>query len=531
MSTVPARMLPDVYTWSFPGSPLEIQMQLSVVHEMARRLARIPGADEKSGPEGGLLLGRKPRPGITQVTGFCPLPALDDRTIEGALAENAGQAVGFYRPTSGGFLSLSESDTDLAKRFFAVPGSVVLLIEMDGPVIGKAAFAFWDPDAMTDFPLMEFPFDGYQLAVDEAERRTRNEAPIETPKEIDLYAAAPAPAPASLNLRGVFFAALMVLTAGSAGYFWFHGRPAAAVIGPNAAAARTPGLPASTLDLAAQRQGSDLLLSWNTRSPAVLNASFGVLLIRGDGGDRQIALSADQVRSGKVLYTMTSEELEIQLNVINRDKVSRDSVVVVLAQKPPSRTAPQANPRSQTEVSANPDTSGTQSRPSGGHEPLKAFTRPAGSRTTAGIASIAEPPSVAWSPIASGAAGTLNAVPTVPSSPSPLAPASSYPGTAARGPAPSRQAVPPVPLRQPVPKITESIKTALTRAVAVQVKLSIDAKGRVVKTEPVAPRGVNPLLVDAAMEAGRFWTFQPALVGTRPVPSEMVVTFNFAAAR
>lgn len=538
MSTAPAGMLPEVYTWSFPGSPIEIRTQLSVVHEMSRRLGKISDGDGKAQKEGGLLLGRKPRPGITHVTGFCPLPELNASSIEQALAENASAVVGFYRPTASGDLNLSDSDNKLAKQFFTDPGSIVLLIETDGPVAGKAVFAFWAEGALTEFPLMEFPFDGYQLAIAEAERQTPERASVEPPAPIEIEAKAPLPASLPQKPRGFVLVAVIVAAVASAGYFWMHRRPAAAANASKQTAASSPAVPANTLGLAVERRGSDLLLSWDTGSPAIANANFGMLLIRGEGGDRQIALTADQLHSGKVLYTLTSEESEIQLNVINRDKVSRDSVMVVLARKPEDRTGSQARPRPLKERSAQGDTDpsdNTPSQSSSGHEPLKAFTRPTGSRPVAGVASLGEPPSVGLGRTAPVAAGTLTpAVPTIGALPGPPAPAKS---TEPRAPARTSEprsglaARGPVPLRQPVPKITDQMKAVLSRAASIQLKLSIDAKGRVTKAEPVTPEGVNPLLLEASMEAARFWTFQPATIDNRPIPSEMIVTFHFAAVR
>ena len=534
MSTAPARMLPETYTWGFPGSPLEIRMQLSVVHEMSRRLGNTAGANGNSRLEGGLLLGQKPRLGITQMTGFRPLSELDATSIEQALAENDDEVVGFYRATGVGDLSVSESDTGLAKRFFAEPGSIVLLIESNGPVAGKAVFAFWDQDSITEFPLMEFPFDGYQLALAEAERNTRQRVPLEKPAAMDLHATAALPASSPRKLRGLSLSLLMV-AAVSAGYFWLHRRPAAPPTPSKPAVVAPPGIPANTLGLAAERRGSDLLLSWDTSSPTIAKATFGMLLIRGDGGDRQIALSAEQLRAGKVLYTLTSEESEIQLNVIERDKVTRDSVVVVLARKPGDQKRLQAKPGSPDEHSAEDDGSDTTpSRPTSGHEPLKAFTRPVATRPVGASASIGEPPSVAWNPSAAGAGNSINAtVPTVPALPGLPAPAaSSEPRASAKSsdPQTALRARAPVPLRQPAPKITDPMKGVLSRAVSVQLKLSIDAKGRVARTESVTG-GVNPLLLEASKEAARFWTFQPALIDNKPVPSEMIVTFHFAAAR
>lgn len=215
--------LPVVYTWAFPGSPLQIRLKLSAVHGMRRR--------EGAGSPGGLVLGSKPRPGITEIRGFQPLAGLEAAAVEQALKESQGEAVGFYRFAGTGNLSLNERDAEIANRSFAGPGSVVLLIEADGAKLGKAVFAVWDQGRMTEFPLMEFPFDGYRLAIAEAERMARKPsvAPAQTAKPRNSPPAprpedSPAPHPTAVPRRKASAPAAPLSSAPS--YTWsFPGSP------------------------------------------------------------------------------------------------------------------------------------------------------------------------------------------------------------------------------------------------------------------------------------------------------------------
>jgi outer membrane biosynthesis protein TonB len=71
----------------------------------------------------------------------------------------------------------------------------------------------------------------------------------------------------------------------------------------------------------------------------------------------------------------------------------------------------------------------------------------------------------------------------------------------------------------------------LKRRVDVQVRVSIDQSGRVVKAEPVVSQGgINQYLGTNAANTARLWTFQPARRGDTPVMSELILNFTFGPA-
>jgi hypothetical protein len=84
------------------------------------------------------------------------------------------------------------------------------------------------------------------------------------------------------------------------------------------------------LALTAERRGSDLVLSWNREAPSVARASYGMLIIRGKEGRRDIALTPDQLRAGSIVYTPTAEQVEVELSVVADEQVTKDSVIVLL---------------------------------------------------------------------------------------------------------------------------------------------------------------------------------------------------------
>jgi TonB family protein len=69
------------------------------------------------------------------------------------------------------------------------------------------------------------------------------------------------------------------------------------------------------------------------------------------------------------------------------------------------------------------------------------------------------------------------------------------------------------------------------KATAVDVNVTVDASGNVVKAEAAAKPGLHQLLRDAAIQAALRWKFQPAQFDGHAVPATIVLQFNFAANR
>jgi hypothetical protein len=63
----------------------------------------------------------------------------------------------------------------------------------------------------------------------------------------------------------------------------------------------------------------------------------------------------------------------------------------------------------------------------------------------------------------------------------------------------------------------------------VEIKVYIDAAGRVLRTEPLTQ--ANPVLITAARSAAILWGFQPARRQGLNVASEMILRFKFDPAR
>ena len=125
----------------------------------------------------GLLVGVTPKPGITRVVDFRPLPALDAASVEAATGSASKEVIGFYRTTPVCGVPMRDDDKALAAASFRHPTSVFLLVEAGKSGIGDARFCFWGEGELFDWPLMLFPFDAEELAVEEMRRRSSKPAP------------------------------------------------------------------------------------------------------------------------------------------------------------------------------------------------------------------------------------------------------------------------------------------------------------------------------------------------------------------
>ena len=536
MSTIETRSLPTDYTWSFPGSPIRIRLRLSLVNELQTVLddhQRLRGTEATAC---GVLRGSTPRPGVTEISGFDPLPSLHLARLE-ELCKRESDIVGFYRTTEKGGLRMSEQDLRLANSHFSRPGSVVLLIETDDAGPSNAAFFFWDEGKIDgDFALMEFPFDAYQLAATEQRRSEFAKSPAP-----EVHSSRPSSRRARVGSRvaGIVLAAVVLAAATFGGLRFVRGQRVTPPPGVEKAAAtpRVTGLGA--LGLSLDQQGSKLRVYWNREAPIIQSANFGMVVIREGGKSRNVPLSPDQLRSGSILYTPTSDQVEIELNVVTGDRASRESITALLpphgAENPVIASAQSAP----TQPEATADTAEAAVEPADKPQ-LRKFSLPAVSRRAApgAISPITELPPAVNLDLGGGAAPApaawqSSALPIPrPAAPSP-SPAASTPAattppaaSAAEARAPSVPA-PPVAIRQVAPRLSGELKYILMKPTSVQVVVKIDAAGRVTDATVAGNQKVHSLLLQASLDAARSWTFRPATIRGTPIPSEMLLKFDF----
>ena len=329
----------------------------------------------------------------------------------------------------------------------------------------------------------------------------------------------------------------LVIVAGATGAnFWFatnRSEPAPLLMG-------TPSTESIRTRFAANPEGSMWKLTWNRDAIAALHASGAVLSIRDGANEQRVSLTEADLSTGTVFYTPQTGSLLFSLMLLTPGSSPVEEHVRVLEAVRPA-TKP-AEPAVQIQFD---------------HQKLRTLrpfsdtSRPAGQpsdRKTAAL-EIAAPPVL---PAASGAA--LNAsiqlpmqVPAAPpireaapvSAPLPQAPApvpvsSPIPQTPAVAAAQTPEPVPantsyvgPKPIRQM--SVSLPPNSPGNTSMTVQLRVEIDAGGKVSRVTPTGRNAGNFKLMDAAIRAAKFWVFEPARENGHAVPSEIVLNFHFGA--
>jgi hypothetical protein len=374
MSAATSPLLPDYYTWGFPGAPIQIHINLDVVSRL-RKQFEASQKDTGTASGCGLLIGVTLKPGITRVVDFRPLPALDAASVEAATGSPAKEVIGFYRTTAVCGVPMRDEDKALAASSFRHPTSVFLLVEAGKSGIGDARFCFWGEGELFDWPLMLFPFDAEELAVEEMRRRSSKPAPgshaglaqvasatdakagslseigpgavsaalsgsaASTARESKATAAKPPREGGRRWLVPVLATIVVVLliAGGFLNFLYFKRIANPPAVTPTEVVRAEVRVP---LGLAVERHGNDLRVSWNSSAPLVAKADFGMLLIRGSAVNRDVPLNAEELRAGSVVYTSTAEQVRFQLNVVAGEQVAREFLTVLMPVAADGRPAP-----------------------------------------------------------------------------------------------------------------------------------------------------------------------------------------------
>ena len=558
------------YTWTFPGAPVCVHLDFSVVDGLGRQVRRtfdLGGSSEI----GGLLLGSVCSHGsIVEIKDFEPLQCRgrpDQRFVlagsergqlEKKLAahksahDGALEVVGYYRSHMGQGLSLREQDLSLAQEYFGDPANVFLLIKPSSDGTLSGGFFFWDNGRIdSEFTFLEFSFDADQLAaagpIDELSPADLEASLMPALSEEMTSEVWPASRMAHLRVKALRRLAGTPLLLACALYRQMCSqvrqakavcrRPALGVsiilagLGAlmvtlaslNHSASRSSAAGAPGLGLQVERRFNDLLVSWSRETPLVLHAREGVLSIRDGNLHRQeLHLDLEQLRNGSVVYSPTSANVQFQLEVTASD--NRETSETVLAVNAPkadlsSRVAARNRSKSVAQPMSRPPLSAKISTPFVGLPPRVASTPPQDfallgqlALSQGELAALPSPP-----PQRSASRGTADA-------PQPDATLSSEQGQIAASPS----FIAPRAIRESPLKLAPEIRAALTSEAEVQVKVKIDELGRVVSAEPVAVRGpASSSLVIATQRAARLWRFAPATLGNQAVASEAVLKFTF----
>jgi hypothetical protein len=326
--------------------------------------------------------------------------------------------------------------------------------------------------------------------------------------------------PAPLRLRWYALSVMLVILLSALAYMRWAGWWASAPAGSDA----------SALALRVERRKNDLRVSWNRNSPMVDHARQAVLTIRdGDLQPLQLHLDVDQLRNGNVLYNPVSARVQFQLELTARDHVNTTETVVALAAHKPGSTRQFAKLKQPAAFSGRSRKvfSPPPLMPNFG-DPVQVLPLDPPVQTASigwptsplleqlAVSGLDAPPPVVL-PSRAPLAGQANAAQTsTATSPSPgqLSALADY--VAARA------------IYQVLPNLPPKIRATLTAEVEVRLMVKIDAAGRVVRAEPVAPTGpASSALVRATQGAARLWKFAPAMRGDEPIASEMVLVFGY----
>jgi TonB family protein len=557
----PQPLASDCYTWAFPGSPVRIRLAIDVVERLARELT---GEVEV----GGILFGRAESPLQIEITDFRPIPRPDRlgaafvlteqdwgkiEEAKAAAASGSGGmvVVGYYRSQLREGLGLEKEDLALMRAQFHEPSNVCLLIKPPENGAGTAGFFFWDNGVIeSSFSFNEFPFDAERLRMEAREQRLAALRP--DPQYVDKPAEAPGQKKRSLGL--VLWLMVGIVLAGSlaGGYRIFRTWRASIV-----STAQPQVDNASVLALRVQTQGNDLRLSWNRASAVLRDGKVrGILtILDGDLAKQEIPLGPEElITTGHILYTPLSKSVRFRLEIQGSAQTAKESVLALKGGLPVPTAVNQpkvaatvlpgiAWPGSKSAEGAGKESPATSARRS---EPARTFVLPATTNNTdeqwRQVTLDPDAPAISQTQAVSSPApwvGALNAAPPPPAAPPQPTPTIKVETAAVPAPeipAPTRSPEPgvisveytgPKPIRQIQPTLATEVRKLLFRTAEVNVKVDIDATGKVKRAEVVS--ATFPLVGGAATTAARLWRFEPAKRNGQNVESAMVLTFRFHA--
>lgn len=521
------------YTWVFPGSPIKVRLALTVVERLQ---AYLRSHEDTCG----LLLGDLAGD-ATEIHDFAVgLPTPRDR-----IAASAASAAGYFRITRESVLRLNEADFQLIETLFRNPRQVFLVIQHPESGAANATFFFWDEGRVCgDFALLEFPFDASLLALAEQNRietAQKRLALQEPASESETSAGARPRTRRERKGSAVYWVlavAILAATAvGAIAVLWpFPFRiPLSAGLAPAARPSSEvvskPG-EQTPLGLQAERHNGDVKLTWDREAGPVRNATSGVLEIVDGDKNRKITLEPMQLRSGSVLYAPSSEQVQVQLNVLGPNTMVSESILILLPGSGSEQTQP-AIRQGTVEAATRPSLSKS-------HEPIKSFVLPPALQKPQAPADPGPIPAApvlpeykAKVPVSLPPSLVTTGMPAAPPARSaeskPAAPPVSNPRSSdATQTEKGVSATAPVILRTVLPTFPQELKRFIVSQKTVAVQVEIDDAGKVTSAKALpAKERIPQFMVDAAISAARLCKFKPAMAGTQPVNSYMVLEFLF----
>lgn len=582
--------LKDHVSWQHPERDLQIWLHRESVQELSTRSLCLCKAANPS-EFGGLLWGRylqkeQRSSAVLLIPRLVPAKAsLFNTTAEGAQnligalkcppQENL-RLMGFFRSHLREGLCLSPQDEVFIKQHIQDPDSIFLVVRPFVIGICMAGFFFWkDGHLQTDASDLEVPFIAPDGNADSVPQRNFSDAvPADKPSEWRKSSTEPpsnstasalkarpalqgeAPSnrfpklrrePTLGTRRGV--APNLARTVRPSRFHWQALLACTIIVfasvvlylsarlGLHFPASPSPARTEVGLQVNVAPDGQ-MDVSWNRNAPALQKAQGAMLRILDGTAHRELNLDNDQLRFGKLAYVPNSGDVQFSLEIhLDSSRSISESIRVLPKLGMPQRTIPTSSTGAvfaHSETGQIPASVRLSTPAASSTGPVKSFP----AQLTASLAmptavhtdTPAMLPPLAPDVPSGGAHNVLTdtrlvaqPLPPAPVWHTPQVPPVSSPKSAA---APVYR--PARPLRQVLPKASLTSLAELYRVTSVTVQIQINEKGRVtavriLRKDPSA----DALLAARAIAAAKQWTFAPATLHGKNVPSEHTILFRF----
>jgi len=307
----------------------------------------------------------------------------------------------------------------------------------------------------------------------------------------------------------------------------------------------------SPLALKVDRNGADVVITWNRDSDAVKKADHAVLAISDGPQHENVEMDLAQLRTGSIVYTPVTGDVVFKMEVSRAGQPTTGSESVRVLRSRPSPMADPGAEQAQTAATtpnkpptpADANSAAASGGPSAAEEEEKPVRlaqaskpfhadslaqrlRPAGGAPTEG----ADAPAIGGSlPVNSqgvnlGSLGTTQAPLPTPTAPAPSASSTSAPAAA---PHQGGQIVQAQLIKKRDPEYPKMAReTGAGGVVELVATVGIDGK---VKSVQVV-KG-HPLLRQAAADAVKSWVYRPTTLNGVPVESQTQILLNFKSER
>jgi protein TonB len=301
---------------------------------------------------------------------------------------------------------------------------------------------------------------------------------------------------------------------------------------------KAPSVPtqdSSTLALRVDRNGGDIVLTWNRDSAVIKSASKAVLSINDGPQHENVEMDLAQLKNGSIVYAPVTSDVVFKMEVTGSDQLKTASESVRVLRTRPS---PMADPNAQqAQSAAQPGAPKTEAPNTTAAEPaspapeeekvalaqaVKPFQKPLAQRLRPSSPSEITDAPVLGAPMA--AAPNVNLGNLV-GSHTPAAPAPAPPPVAEKKAVVGGQVQQAQLIKRRDPEYPRLARSSGAGGV-VELTAQILTDGRVGEIKVL--KG-HPLLRQAAAEAVKGWVYRPAMLNGQPIETETQVLLNFKA--